>query len=99
MSEKLTAEHYRKTLKRALKVISEYKPDYLIVALGLDPAKGDPTGTWDFIPDDFAANGAMIGKLKLPTMVVQEGGYRNQSLGSNARAFFTGFHKSYNEMQ
>lgn len=98
LQEKLTAEQYRKTLKRALKVISDYKPDYLIVALGLDPAKGDPTGTWDFIPDDFAANGAMIGKLKLPTMVVQEGGYRNQSLGSNARAFFTGFHKSYNEM-
>jgi acetoin utilization deacetylase AcuC-like enzyme len=39
----------------------------------------------------------MIGKLKLPTMVVQEGGYRNQSLGANARAFFTGFHKAYNE--
>jgi acetoin utilization deacetylase AcuC-like enzyme len=27
--------------------------------------------------------------------VVQEGGYKNQSLGSNARAFFTGFYQSH----
>jgi acetoin utilization deacetylase AcuC-like enzyme len=99
MSEKLTAEQYRKTLKRALKVISDYRPDYLIVALGLDPAKGDPTGTWSFVHDDFEANGAMIGRLKLPTLVVQEGGYRNQSLGINARAFFTGLHKAYNGIE
>jgi len=97
MTEKLTAEQYRKTLKRALKIITDYKPDYLIVALGLDPAKGDPTGTWSFVPGDFEANGALIGKLKLPTLVVQEGGYRNQSLGSNARAFFTGFYMAFNE--
>ncbi len=99
MAEKLTAEQYRKTLKRALKVISDYRPDYLIVALGLDPAKGDPTGTWSFVHDDFEANGSMIGKLKLPTLVVQEGGYKNQSLGINARAFFTGFHKAYNGIE
>ena len=98
MAEKITSEHYRKNLARALKIIKEYKPDYLIIALGLDPAKGDPTGTWDFTADDFAANGAMIGKLKLPTLVVQEGGYKNQSLGINARAFFTGLHRAYNEL-
>jgi acetoin utilization deacetylase AcuC-like enzyme len=96
MQEKISSEHYRKTLSRAIKIIAGFKPDYLIVALGLDPAKGDPTGTWDFTADDFAANGAMIGKLKLPTLVVQEGGYKNQSLGINARAFFTGLHRAYN---
>jgi len=96
LPEKNTPENYRKALGRALKIIGGYKPDYLIVALGLDPAKGDPTGTWDFTADDFAANGAMIGKMRLPTLVVQEGGYKNQSLGINARAFFTGLHREYN---
>ena len=96
LAEKLTSEQYRKTLKRALKIISDYRPDYLIVALGLDPAKGDPTGTWSFAHDDFRQNGEMIGGLRLPTLVVQEGGYRNQSLGSNARAFFTGLHRAWN---
>lgn len=62
-----------KVLSRALNIIKKFKPDYLIVALGLDPAKGDPTGTWSFTHSNFAANGEMIGSLRLPTLVVQEG--------------------------
>jgi acetoin utilization deacetylase AcuC-like enzyme/GNAT superfamily N-acetyltransferase len=96
MPEKVTHEQYIRVLSRALNIIRKFKPDYLVVALGLDPAKGDPTGTWSFTHSNFAANGEMIGSLRLPTMVVQEGGYRNQSLGINARAFFTGLHRAYN---
>jgi acetoin utilization deacetylase AcuC-like enzyme/GNAT superfamily N-acetyltransferase len=96
LPEKVTHEQYVKVLSRALNIIRKFKPDYLIVALGLDPAKGDPTGTWSFTHSNFAANGEMIGSLKLPTLVVQEGGYRNQSLGINARAFFTGLHRAHN---
>jgi acetoin utilization deacetylase AcuC-like enzyme len=33
----------------------------------------------------------MIGELQLPTLVVQEGGYKTQTLGINARHFFNGF--------
>jgi hypothetical protein len=32
----------------------------------------------------------MIGQLQLPTLVVQEGGYRTRTLGNNAKFFFTG---------
>lgn len=96
LPEKATHEQYVKALSRALNIIKKYNPDYLIVALGLDPAKGDPTGTWSFTHSNFTTNGEMIGSLKLPTLVVQEGGYRNQSLGINARAFFTGFHRAHN---
>lgn len=96
LPEKLTHEQYVKTLSRALNLIRKFRPDYLIVALGLDPAKGDPTGTWSFNQSNFMANGEMIGSLRLPTLVVQEGGYRNQSLGVNARAFFTGLHRGHN---
>lgn len=96
LPEKVTHEQYMKVLSRALNIIKKFKPDYLIVALGLDPAKGDPTGTWSFTHSNFAANGEMIGSLRLPTLVVQEGGYRNQSLGLNARAFFTGLHRAHN---
>lgn len=34
--------------------------------------------------------GGMIGSLRLPTLVVQEGGYRIRTLGTNARHFFIG---------
>ncbi|MBE0666963.1 MAG: histone deacetylase family protein, partial [Bacteroidales bacterium] len=89
LAEKITYETYLKTLTRALNIIRDFKPDYLIIALGLDTAKGDPTGTWSFTQDNFLNNGRLIGALQIPILVVQEGGYKNQSLGSNARAFFT----------
>jgi acetoin utilization deacetylase AcuC-like enzyme len=86
---------YHKALKKALEAIKKYKPDYLVIALGLDIAKGDPSGTWLLSPDDFAINGKMIASLKLPTLVIQEGGYKNKVLGLNARRFFQGLWEGY----
>jgi len=90
LPEQLTPEQYRDALAEALKRIHRFAPSFLVVALGLDPAKGDPTGTWSLLARDFAANGKMIGSLRIPTLVVQEGGYRIRSLGVNARNFFEG---------
>jgi acetoin utilization deacetylase AcuC-like enzyme len=90
LPEKQNGEQYRKALGKALKGIGEYAPDFLVVALGLDPAKGDPTGTWSLAAKDFESNGRAIGELHLPTLVIQEGGYRTRTLGVNARHFFTG---------
>ena len=75
---------------RGLAAVARFKPAFLVVALGLDPAKGDPTGSWLLKPRDFEENGRMIGALRLPTLVVQEGGYRTRTLGTNARRFFQG---------
>lgn len=90
LPEILDGAEYRETLTKALKAVAEYDPDFLIVALGLDTAKGDPTGTWMLRAKDFEENGRMIGRLDLPTLVVQEGGYRTRTLGINARSFFRG---------
>lgn len=94
LPERITWLQYEKVLVKALKLIQNFSPAYLIVALGLDPAKGDPTGTWDFTAEDFFHNGRLIGNLQLPTLIVQEGGYNNQSLGTNAKAFFMGFYQT-----
>ena len=90
LPEAQTGEQHRKALGKALKRVADFAPDFLVLALGLDPAKGDPTGTWSLGARDFEANGRMIGELRLPTLVVQEGGYRTRTLGVNARHFFTG---------
>jgi len=71
--------------------IQQFSPSFLIVALGLDPAKGDPTGTWSLGSKDFEENGRLLSSLNLPTLIIQEGGYRTRTLGKNARAFFQGF--------
>jgi acetoin utilization deacetylase AcuC-like enzyme len=68
----------------------DFRPVFLIVSIGFDTAKGDPTGTWSLTPRDFEANGRLLGGLGLPMLVVQEGGYRSRTLGVNARRFFEG---------
>jgi len=88
--EQLDGEKYREILQLALKNIKKFQPNFLVVALGLDPAKGDPTGTWSLKASDFEQNGRMIGALKIPVVVIQEGGYNNMNLGINTRSFFTG---------
>jgi acetoin utilization deacetylase AcuC-like enzyme len=90
LPEKVDGSRYRQTLRQALARTRSFAPSFLIVALGLDPAKGDPTGTWTLVARDFEEHGRMIGALRLPTLVVQEGGYRTRTLGINARHFFVG---------
>ncbi|MBE0556262.1 MAG: histone deacetylase family protein, partial [Proteobacteria bacterium] len=90
LHEVTDAERYRQALAMALRRIARFRPQFLIVALGLDTEKGDPTGTWSLQEEDFEVNGRMIGELRLPTLVVQEGGYDTHVLGVNARRFFTG---------
>ena len=90
LPERLDGEGFRRALRKALEEVRRFGPTFLVVALGLDPAKGDPTGTWTLSPADFRRNGEIVGALHLPTLVVQEGGYRTRTLGVNARRFFEG---------
>jgi len=90
LPESVDGERYRQVLGKVLRRLAKFGPRFLIVALGLDTARGDPTGTWSLRPKDFEANGMMIGALHLPTLVVQEGGYNNRVLGVNARRFLMG---------
>ncbi|MFW5791889.1 MAG: GNAT family N-acetyltransferase [Desulfohalobiaceae bacterium] len=90
LPQHIDGQAYRETLHKALQRITAFNPMFLVVALGLDPAKNDPTGTWSLLARDFKENGRLIGELGLPTLVVQEGGYRIRNLGRNAAHFFQG---------
>ncbi len=93
LPQELDGRAYRIVLEKAVQRIRKFKPGFLVIALGLDPAKGDPTGTWSLKAKDFEENAVMLASLALPTLVVQEGGYRVRSLGLNARHFFEGLVK------
>jgi acetoin utilization deacetylase AcuC-like enzyme/GNAT superfamily N-acetyltransferase len=99
LKEQLNGDEYYRVLEKAVEKIRRFKPSFLILLLGLDTAKGDPTGTWSLTSKDFYRNGQLAGLLKIPTLVVQEGGYRNRVLGINARHFFQGFHHAINDHQ
>jgi acetoin utilization deacetylase AcuC-like enzyme len=90
LAQKISTTQYAKTLAYGLNRIRHFEPAFLVVCLGLDTAKSDPTGTWSLRAVDFQENGARIGALGLPTLVVQEGGYNTRTLGVNVRHFFRG---------
>jgi len=90
LPERITSREYRAALDTALDRVREFRPAFLVVALGFDTGKGDPTGTWQLAGADFRENGSHIRALGLPTLVVQEGGYRTATLGTNSREFFVG---------
>jgi acetoin utilization deacetylase AcuC-like enzyme/GNAT superfamily N-acetyltransferase len=90
MPENLDGPAYRLALERAIRRVQRFRPRFLVVSLGLDTAKGDPTGSFTLGAQDFRENGRRLGRLGLPVLVVQEGGYKTRSLGSNARHFFAG---------
>ena len=94
LPEEQNGEQYRQALNKAIRRMEKFRPKFVVIALGLDPAKGDPTGTWNLMAKDFTENGRRIGRLGVPTLVVQEGGYKTRSLGINARHFFNGLWQS-----
>jgi acetoin utilization deacetylase AcuC-like enzyme len=61
------------------------------VALGLDAHEGDPFQGLKITTAGFAKIAAAIWELKLPTLLVQEGGYMNEALGPNLVSFLSAF--------
>jgi len=82
---------YMPALDRALTEIRAYAPGLLVVALGLDAAKSDPFAGLAITTAGFAAIAKRIAALRLPTILVQEGGYLSDELGRNLVAFLGGF--------
>jgi acetoin utilization deacetylase AcuC-like enzyme len=62
----------------------------LVVALGVDAAAGDPESPLQVTPEGYRAAGRTLGELRLPTVVVQEGGYDLAMLGPLVRKALTG---------
>lgn len=80
--------------KQVIPVLKQMKPKFLVISAGFDTYKDDPLGDFLLETEDYNTIGQMLGKLKRPTVVVQEGGYCVPALGENARAFLTGLRQT-----
>ena len=87
LSEGTGDETYLRVLNKAIKIIREFKPAYLVVSAGMDIYADDPLGTIKVTTDGIREIGKQIALLELPTVIVMEGGYANESLGKNILAF------------
>jgi len=68
----------------------------LVVALGVDAAGGDPEAPLAVTPEGFRAAGRALGALRLPTVVVQEGGYDLDAIGELVCEVLTGIEEEAN---
>ena len=82
---------YVQALGVAEKTIRAFAPGALVVALGLDASEHDPLAGLAVTTDGFRRIGAAIARLGLPTVLVQEGGYLSDILGTNLTAALGGF--------
>jgi acetoin utilization deacetylase AcuC-like enzyme len=83
-------EAMRRAIETAAQRIGAFAPQALIVALGFDAHRLDPIGVLKLEAEDFAACGALVRALSLPTLVVQEGGYALGAIGACLGAFLDG---------
>ncbi len=78
-------------LDAAVRAVSRFTPDALVVSLGFDASRDEPLRFLDVSDDGFARAGAAIGKLDLPAAFIQEGGYNTERLGKVLELFFGAF--------
>jgi acetoin utilization deacetylase AcuC-like enzyme len=81
---------YLAALEAALQRIADFGATHLVLASGLDIAIDDPFKAFAIRTEDFAQIGARIAQMRLPTLVVQEGGYPSESLGDNLASLLKG---------
>jgi len=81
---------YLAALDAALDQIAAFDAATLVLSLGLDTSQHDPIGPFALTAEGLADIGARIGGLGMPTVVIQEGGYALDHLGTLAAAVLGG---------
>ena len=84
-------EVFRAAQAKALEAIAAFAPELLIVSFGSDTYAGDPISHFKLETPDYAVLGRDISDAGLPTVVLTEGGYAVDMLGTNLASFLSGF--------
>ncbi len=84
-------EHYLAALNEAIDLIARFDPRYLVLSAGMDIYEKDSLGRFKITTDGIHAIGDRISRLRLPTVILLEGGYDNADLGRNVVSFLTPF--------
>lgn len=84
---------YLEALDIALQRIKDFEPAALVVATGYDTFRHDPFGNLCIDTVDYQIIGDRIAQLALPTIFVQEGGYKVDTLRDNVNALLESYLK------
>lgn len=88
----LGGKKYLKELSNALDIVlKQFTPNQLIISAGFDTMQDDPEGNFDLTPKDIQKIALLLANLKLPTVIVQEGGYKIKNLDTGVPLFLGEF--------
>jgi acetoin utilization deacetylase AcuC-like enzyme len=76
---------------KAIPAIQAFNPGLLIISAGFDTYREDPVGAFTLDTEDYSELGETLGKLHLPSIILQEGGYHIETLGLNVTTFLRSF--------
>jgi acetoin utilization deacetylase AcuC-like enzyme len=82
---------FRDAQAAALEAIARFAPGLLVVSFGADTWEGDPISHFALKTADYAVLARDIARCGLPTVIIMEGGYAVDTLGSNVAGFLSGF--------
>ena len=77
-------------IAQTLDAVKAHGSEALVVPLGVDAAAEDPESPLEVTAGGFREAGRLLGALRLPTILVQEGGYHLASLGGLVLAALEG---------
>jgi len=75
----------------SIRRINEFKPDALVISLGVDTFADDPISKFQLREPEYLKLGAQIAALNLPTVFILEGGYAVAEIGHNVAHVLRGF--------
>jgi acetoin utilization deacetylase AcuC-like enzyme len=86
-------KQYINVLEKAIAVIRDYTPGFLVVSAGFDTGLGDPYGGFSLTQDGFHEIGKHVSNLTvdIPILIIQEGGYVPEKLGDYVVSFLSAF--------
>lgn len=82
---------YLEAVRRGIESVAGSGATALVASAGFDAFKGDPSVNMNVSTQGFQEIGDLLGRLRLPTAIIQEGGYLVEELGLNLGAFLDGF--------
>ncbi|CUI76524.1 histone deacetylase family protein [Achromobacter xylosoxidans] len=82
---------WNEALEQGLAAIGRFKPDALVIALGVDTYEGDPISRFKLRSADYLQVGARLARLGLPAVFTMEGGYAVAEVGTNVANVLEGY--------
>lgn len=84
-------EGWLAAVAQGIEAARRFGAEALVVSLGFDASKDEPLNALSVTEEGFARAGGLLGAMRLPAAIVQEGGYNVDVIGTLLERFLAGW--------